>query len=341
MNIKNCFNLTEYRLLSRLNIKLKGFILISLSILLALLYLWHPKDKDFHLYFLDVGQGDCIVMTLEDLTILVDGGGDRFKSDDYNTGKTVVLPFLKSIGVNRLDYVFITHSHYDHIKGVLEVMEVMDTGLVIIPKVYQELSKHSDSKTSSDYDEYFQQGDEGDLIEELFALVRSKNIRIDYMEAKDYLPIKDLMITCLYPGQGQEYSEHQNENSLVLDIAYHDFSALLTGDIEENGEKWMVEQGGFRDKYQILKVPHHGSNSSSSKYLLDMSVYEHAIIQVGDNYFGHPSDIVCLRYKNYEIPIYTTKNYGMIEVDVTKDTYSLSAYEGKLEDENIKRTDKE
>lgn len=88
--------------------------------------------------YLDVGQGDCLVIIDGETVFMIDGGGDRFMKDTFNKGKEVILPFLVQEGIKEIDLAFITHNHYDHIKGIIELVPMIHVKEIALPSVYQE-----------------------------------------------------------------------------------------------------------------------------------------------------------------------------------------------------------
>ncbi len=351
----------------RIKKRLFGILVIGYLVCIGLTWV-SEKDGSVHVYFLDVGQGDAIVIKTQEHTLMVDGGGDRFMDDDCNKGKTVIYPFLLDKGIRRIDCVFVSHSHYDHIKGILELIPLIPVGKVVMSKPYEEVFKelgikndgpshgeHGQAENSDSNDKergesdgmniterVFRGGDEQFLLIELKALCETHGIPVEFMEFGQQLEFGyNVTMTCLYPGPNATYSEDENNNSLVLDMEAYGFDLLLTGDVEEEGEKWMLENIIGLNEIEMLKVAHHGSNSSSSEAFLSCVMPRFAVVCVGKNLFGHPSDIIRFRYKSLNIPFYTTKKYGMIEVIIDEGRYRIVPYKGELEDEASQRTTEE
>lgn len=331
------------------NIKQKLLIIVFCVLLLVMLIDLWPSNIGMGIYFLDVGQGDCIIVKDYKYTFMIDGGGDRFMDDDNNIGQRVVFPFLLDQNIKKIDCIFITHVHYDHIKGVLEVIELIEVDTVVLPSVYEDyfnailfdnkLSNSEAIENNKDFVNYlFKGGDELFLLEELIKKGNALNIELIFMNEGEVIGGKASMFTCVYPYKGKIYSENENENSLVLKLEMGSVSILLTGDIEEKGEQWIVSHNDTLKNIDILKVPHHGSNSSSTEEFLVKINPNIAIVSVGENLFGHPSDIIRMRYKNLNIPFYSTKKYGMIEILVKEDYYKIEPYKGGFINESITRT---
>lgn len=353
MNVEKRIEGSKNPMIKRMKYK---YLIIAFSVLLLILLIdFRPwNNEGLFLYFVDVGQGDCIVVKDYNYTFMIDGGGDRFMDDDNNIGKKVVFPFLLEKGIRKLDCVFITHVHYDHIKGIIEVIDLVDIDTIVLPKVY-EVYYHEPSKekklnkstsvedNDSFYDEdfvnhLFKGGEELFLLEELFDKAVANNIKLLFIDEGQVITGKSSKFTCVYPYSGKTYSDHENENSLILKLELGSVTALLTGDVEDEGEEWLISHKKDLKNINILKVPHHGSNSSSSEELLLQLNPNVAIVSVGENLFGHPSDIVKIRYKNLNIPFYSTKKYGMIEIIVKEEYYKIESYKGELINESFTRT---
>jgi len=332
---------------------MKYLILIFvITFVVIVINIW-PQNHGLSIFFLDVGQGDCIVVKDNDLTYMIDGGGDRFMDDNNNIGKTVLFPFFLEKNINKIDCIFITHIHYDHIKGVLEIIELLEVDTIVLPKVYQDyyiikMAQKENSSSSKNYDkkqeedksvlEYdnsnlvesiFEGGSELFLFDELIELVDRFDIELLFIDEGERIEGENSKFTCIYPYRGKKYSEHENKNSLVLLLELGGVKTLLTGDVEDKAETWLLNHS-IRLQVNILKVPHHGSNSSSKEEFLMKVNPKLAIVSVGENLFGHPSDIAMMRYKNLNIPCYSTEKYGMIEIIVKEDSYKIVAYKGGL-----------
>lgn len=353
--------------------KFKNKYLYAIIIVVTILMFtsFDLDNQGVRLYFVDVGQGDCTIIRDHNVTFMIDGGGDRFMNEGNNIGKRIVFPVLLELNIKKLDCVFVTHVHYDHIKGVLEVIEMIEVDTLVLPQVYEVIvkqyindhydpvvaeqdndyrkSENSDNNNEegdleADGEDYlshlFKGGDELFLLNELVDLVLMNDIELVFMSEGDVITSDHLSFECLYPYENKRYSDVENENSLVLNLEVNNCSVLFTGDVEEENELWIVNNKDIKN-IDILKVPHHGSNTSSSEEFLVKLNPKVAIVSVGDNLFGHPSDIVKIRYKNLNIPFYSTKKYGMIEVIIGDNDYNIVPYKGELTNESIKRTTKD
>ncbi len=254
-----------------------SFLLISFFLLLFL-YSQIPDDS-FHIYFLDVGQGDAIfIKTPENHQILIDGGPQNSVIEEL----TDILPFFdKSI-----DLVVLTHPHNDHISGLIHVLKRYDVDNVLI--------------TGVDHDSFYYQ-------EFLHEISRSEIV----LAQNDYaLMLGNVLLDIVYPMQqltGESFS-NLNNSSIVLSVKYGDKTILLTGDLEEE-----FQLSGNLEA-DILKVGHHGSKGSSSMDFLEKVMPEVAVIQVGDgNQFGHPHEETLKSLEKIGAKVYRNDLSGRIE----------------------------
>lgn len=238
---------------------LVGFLLI--------IFIYNPNN-DLEISFLDLGQGDGIFLeTNEGNTYLFDGGSANVKQ----VGKYRIIPFLKSKGINEIDYAFISHFDKDHVSGIIEILEEMDNKNIeietlVIASSYEEAEHGEDVLSDELCDE---------LYLECIRLAKEKGVKRIYMKEGDFIKNGDLLIKCLHPIANRPYSS-KNSNSLVLDVSYKKFNLLLTGDIEDEGENFLngvlssQKNLYFNEKleYNILKVAHHGSKNSISEGFL-------------------------------------------------------------------------
>jgi len=244
--------------------------LVIYILILANFFIWTGDDKsqgEFQVTFLDVGQGDAVLLTFPDgRNALIDAGPRGFK---YDAGKWVIEPYLKRERIAEIHALIVSHADADHLGGVPHIMrnfkvkEVWDNGL------------EKDSR----------------LFREYLSLVDSLNINRRIFRAgtviTDFNPVQ---IYVLHPSgniSGQA-NLSANDASLSLKITYRDIDFLFMGDIEEAGEHQISR---FEDVLQceVLKVSHHGSKTSSNRLLLDLVEPELAVISVGGmNRFGHP-----------------------------------------------------
>ena len=274
----------------------------SHALLPLLLILFIPSlNNNFELVFLDVGQGDSIFLeTSNGSRCLFDGGS----ADVKEVGKYRIEPFLKSKGVKELDYVFISHFDKDHVNGIIELMDTANLKIktLVLPYSYKNYSYDS---------EIF----EDELFKECTRLATEKEIKILYMKEGDFIKSDEILIRCLHPVDRVSYSS-KNENSMVLDVCYKEFNVLLTGDVEGKGEMLLYE-ALYDDKaeYDVLKVAHHGSNSSSSKDFLSLTKPKISLISCAENNsYGHPHEELLERLDDIGSEVFITYESGAVTI---------------------------
>lgn len=247
------------------------------------------QKKTLEVTFLDVGQGDGIFLQTDSgLTCMIDGGS----TDVKQVGKYRIEPFLKSKGVRKLDYVFITHGDQDHLNGIAELLERQAYGIQIDMLVLPEKNMWDDT---------------------LLKLARQANrvqTKVAVMEKGDVVGNEEVSIKCIQPTEDSE-AKPGNEASLVLKLTCHNRKLLFTGDVEGKGEEELLQN--FQEEILLLKVAHHGSNHSTFEPFLEQTRPKYAIISAGiDNSYGHPGKETLLRLKKYGAKIYSTQDHGAI-----------------------------
>lgn len=246
-------------------------------------------DDKLHVYFFDVGQGDAILIRKGTFQILVDGGPDETVLD--HLGRTLP-PWDRTI-----ELVVLTHPHADHVTGLLEVLrryeigEVWGTGVIHPTQVYVSF-----------------------LTE-----IRNRQIPYRAVKAGDSHAIEDIKITILYPLQSLVGARLDNANasSIVVKVVAGKFSALLTGDLEEEGQQTLVENDTDLAA-TVLKIPHQGSRDADLPQFLQRAAPPIAILSVGKkNQYGHPHADVIQRYEKMGITVLRTDRDGTIHLSVT------------------------
>jgi competence protein ComEC len=275
----------RHRLIAGLSL---AALLLSASLLL---YGAKPKIRsgELEITAIDVGQGDSIlVVSPQGKTLLIDGGGvsGRFPSE-FDFGEDVVSPYLWSRGFGHLDAVALTHAHSDHIAGLPSVIRNFEPNeLWIAP-----------SASTSAYRGLIRLGSQVET-----AVIRRA--------AGDKFEFGGTTIEVLWPPANWHPGRDRNADSMVLRIGYRDSSALLEGDALSRNERQFPL---LFARAQLLKVGHHGSNTSTSQDLLAAVQPSYAIISAGaNNPFGHPRPEVLQRLTGAGTHIFRTDVEGAV-----------------------------
>ena len=269
--------------------KLLIVALAALAISIWALVLSRPTHL-LKVTFLDVGEADSIFIQFPyGGNMLIDGGqGGR-----YDAGRRALTPYFRKHGIRRIDAILLTHPHDDHVGGLPTVLRNFKVGLVL---------DSGQPHTSYSYEEFL------GLVEER---------RIPYRVVKAGTRIRgyegaEIHILNPPPTLLEGTRSDLNNNSVVLKIIYGKTSLLLSADIEAEAEERLLSYGHWL-KATVIKVPHHGSRSSSSQPFLELVDPEVAIISVGRrNPFHHPSSVVLKRYQEMGIKTYRTDRQGAV-----------------------------
>lgn len=268
---------------------MKKIILAALITLFSsgYFYLSSQPDGRLHVYFLNVGQGDAILIrTPGGQNILVDGGPKN--NILYELKNT--LPAWDSL----LDYVILTHPDRDHIEGLISVLKRYPVKHVLATGTYKK--------------DYFSR--------RFFELIREKNIPLTIAHASSDLQFEpEVFLDVIFPFlQVIEFSEKTNDSSLISKLIYGKNEILLTGDSEAATEQKLLAEGVALNA-DVLKVGHHGSKTSTSEDFLRAVNPAYAVISVGkDNSYHHPHPSVIKKLKQCDREILRTDRDGRIEM---------------------------
>lgn len=233
-------------------------------------------------HFIDVGQADCALLECDGKYMIIDGG-------NVEDGQLVVS-YLKQMGVETIDRVVCSHAHEDHVGGLPAVLSVFDAG-----KVYAPVTEY-DSKVFRDFVEK--------------AENRAGEITVP--APGDQFTLGSA--TCTVLGPVQEYDE-TNDTSIVLKVSYGDSDFLFTGDMEVTAENDMIDHWGenFDWEVEVLKVGHHGSDTSSGYRFVYETNPTYGIISVGEgNSYNHPNEEPLSRLKDAGVVIFRTDYLGHV-----------------------------
>ncbi len=276
---------------------------VALGIMFSSLFTYDYNT--LFIYFVNVGQGDGAVLhTSRGETVLIDGGGSADYTSSYNIGERVYLPYLTSHGFCDIDVAIVSHTHKDHVEGIIAAAENLNIKTIVMPYAVQE----------------------NQYRKELCEVAENRGIKIEYLSATDEIIFKSgLKITFIAPDNSQLSSDDLNDTSLVAHVIYGDFSALFTGDSSDDVSE------AYPEDVDLLKVAHHGSKTASSKEYLEHTSPEYAVISVGENNsYNHPSTEVLYRLKSSGAKVLRTDKSGDIRFKIKKDgTFTYKTLKGE------------
>jgi len=252
-----------------------------------------PPEKpaaNLKVHFIDVGQGDCILIEDGTSAMLIDAGNPENGPD--------IVSYIKKPGINRLDFAIATHPHADHIGGMADVINAFDIGKLIMPKV-----EHT-TRT----------------FENLLLTIRNKGLKITAPVPGTEYRLGNTSFTILAPNSSSY--KNLNDYSVVVRLTYGSTSFLFTGDAEQTSEKEILAKG-YNIKSDVLKVGHHGSKTSTTTRFLDAVSPRYAVICVGaNNQYGHPAPETLSKLAERGIKVYRIDEAGTIIA--TSDGKSIS-----------------
>ena len=284
--------------------KIKKQKLAATMVFLAFLaiLITHPfpsNSKTLKISFIDVGQGDSILIEFPGRKkMLIDGGGSS--SGSFDIGERIVSPFLWHKSIKKIDYLVLTHPHPDHMLGLKAVGRNF--------RIVEFWEAHSP---------------QGDVTYNQFKKALSSKIVYKKIFKGDTRAIGDVSLQILHPQKNplHDFSGYNNQ-SLTIRLTYGKISFLLTGDIEATAEQEILSSSP-NIRSQILKSPHHGSYTSSSIGFLNTVSPKIAVISVGRNNPYHlPSIKILERYSQFGVKVYRTDIHGAVEI--ISDGYTLS-----------------
>jgi len=294
-------------------------LVMAAILLLAGTMIFHPfseprPDGSLHVEFLDVGQGDSIFITFPNGdTMLIDGGGrttfgdrreDAFQPDVQSIGETVVSEFLWEKGYSSIGHVVGTHADADHIQGLTDVVRNFHIGQAWFGR-----------PGPNDPDQL-----------RLELELNRTGTPINNLSAGDSFTIGGTLVEVLHPSASDPTQTEENDRSLVLRLTFGDRSFLLTGDIERLAESEILGSG-VRLGSDVVKVPHHGSKTSSTQAFVNAAHPRYAVIPVGrKSVFGHPNREVVERWQTAGANVLTTGEAGTISFTTDGNELIVNSY---------------
>lgn len=277
------------------------------------IYKWDDREivASSKVSFIDVGQGDATLIELCDgKTMLIDCGP---KSSAQS-----LVSYIKERNISTIDYFLVTHADADHIGGGVQIFENFD-----VKEFYRPMTYSSSETPVEDYPVHstlmYDQVINAAVEEQAEMFFTSDAISWGSEDG-------DYFIKVLYPDKA--YNDN-NESSAVIKAQLNGFSFLLTGDADKNVEEKLIDKYGSYLHCNVLKVAHHGSNTSTCEEFVNMVKPSYAIISVGDNSYGHPNEDVLATLQNANAMIYSTKDMGSIVVLIGDGILNIVGADGK------------
>lgn len=241
-----------------------------------------PSKDSLLVHFIDVGQGDCILIQQGEYSMLIDAGGNS------QGGK--VVEYISSAGIETLNYVIGTHPHEDHIGGLDNVIYAFNVKKVVLPDIITTTK----------------------VFEDVLKSISNKGLRITKGKHGQNFKLGEASVELVAPVTID--SRDLNNASIVCRVAYKNTSFLFTGDAETKSEREIIE-AGYNIKSDLLKAGHHGSDTSSSAEFLKEVSPKYAVIMCGDNNtHGHPNKSILDRFTKSKTKVFRTDLSGTIIV---------------------------
>lgn len=302
---------------------IKKMILLSAFMVLTLRF-----NFGVEITMLDVGQGDGIVIRNSNDNVYISDCGSSSVS---KVGKYRLIPYLKYKGYGKIKGIFISHLDQDHMNGILELLEAATEERIGIEYL---LLPQSVLMIEEDRE----------LLEDLQLLAEKNKTEVAYLAQGDRIRDGKMEFLCLYPGdrdgatlnyknekEEKISSAERNNQSLVLLMKYHDFDMLLTGDVENEGEKEVlnyIDQMGLCDNgVDVLKVAHHGSSGASGEGFLEVFHPKISLISYGkNNSYGHPHAETLERLESAQSEVKSTVDSGAITININREKARIKYY---------------
>ena len=233
----------------------------------------------FAVHFIDVGQGDAALVLCDGRTMLIDGGKPHASS--------IIYTYLKNLNIDYLDYIVASHADDDHIGGLSAPLAKMKVGNVLAPETEADTRSYESLKNKS----------------------AEQGLTITHPKPGESLAFGSSKIE--FYGPITESESDRNNGSIVMKIIYGETSFLFTGDAEREEEQEILN-AGYDLSATVLKVGHHGSKNSTTYPFLRAIMPKYAVISVGENSYGHPTEDTLSRLRDAGAKVYRTDMQGDI-----------------------------
>ncbi len=278
----------------------RRWFVVALCLLVSAGISWRPFQQPAEVTLLDVGQGDAtFIRTPGGTTVLVDAG-DRTKHNDQ--GRRTVAPFLWANHESSIDIVIATHPDRDHIGGLLYILNNFDVGAVYLNPIISNAPMEQD----------------------LVRVCEQKGIPVHRVGRGESLPVAGAQIAVVHPAKDVSDFTSDNDRSVTLHVTWPGMDVLLTGDIQAKAES---ELAATECQATVLKIPHHGSKSSSTHEFIDAVAPAYAVVSAGTRKDVLKESILD-RYRERNIPIFRTDRQGGIRLRVENETLLIESARG-------------
>jgi competence protein ComEC len=265
-------------------------------------------DGHLHVTFIDVGQGDAALIRFpRGASLVVDAGGVPGGSS-FDIGDRVVAPVLRTAGVGRLGSLAVTHGDVDHAGGVASIVREFRPasiweGIPVPPL---------------------------EVLRTIHDAARDRGASWANVQTGDLVTIDEVQVAVRHPRLAEWERQHvRNDDSIVLELLWHDVSIVLTGDIGRDVEHEIAPLFAA-SALRVIKVPHHGSLSSSSAEFIQALAPRVAVISVGrGNTFGHPAPAVIARYRAVAAHVFRTDQDGAVTIDTDGRSLDVRTFTGQ------------
>ena len=236
-------------------------------------------ESSFEVHYIDVGQADASLVMCDGKYMLIDGGNAEDSS--------LIYAYLKEHGIRELDYMICTHAHEDHVGGLAGALNYAQVNNILCP------TKEYDTRAFESFKKYANQ--------------QNKEIIIPTSGMEFSIGSADCIILAVNTVENDP-----NNSSIVMKVSYGNTSFLFSGDAEQEVERAILE-AGYDINCTVMKVPHHGSDSSLSYRWLNESMPKYGVISVGkDNQYGHPTENTLSKLRDADVIVYRTDMQGHI-----------------------------
>lgn len=261
------------------------------------------ESSTFEVHYIDVGQADSSLVLCDGHSMLIDGGN----AEDSN----LIAAYLKKENISSIDYLVCTHAHEDHVGGLSGALSVAEVKNILAPKTESNTKAYRNFKNKS----------------------AAQGLTIHHPITGESFTLGSCDVNII--GPVTENTDNLNNTSIVLKVIYGNTSFLFTGDAEYEEEQDIINTG-YGISADVLKVGHHGSDSSTSYLFLREVMPQYAIISVGkDNVYGHPSEKVLSRLRDADTQVFRTDLQGDIVAVSDGNTVNITA----AKNENIQKNE--